>query len=68
MSLISSCKFIASLSSRLTTEDEALQLQSARLEIEDEDGEIRTYLQVKLWGKARDWCPPNVRRCGSPTI
>jgi hypothetical protein len=42
-------------SSRLTTEDEDLQLQSARLEIEDKEGKIRTYLQVKYWGKARDW-------------
>lgn len=42
-------------SSRLATEDEAVQLQSARLEIEDEDGEVRTYLQVKFWGKARGW-------------
>ncbi|HKO38878.1 MAG TPA: hypothetical protein VJU14_10975 [Solirubrobacterales bacterium] len=42
-------------SSRLTTEDEAVQLQSARLEIEGEDGEVRTYLQVKFWGKTRGW-------------
>ncbi|HEU4706523.1 MAG TPA: hypothetical protein VFS64_05005 [Solirubrobacterales bacterium] len=39
----------------MTTEDEAVQLQSARLDIEGEDGEVRTYLQVKFWSKTRGW-------------
>lgn len=42
-------------SSRLTNEAETVQVQSATLAIDDEDGVSRSYIQLKWWTKKRAW-------------
>jgi hypothetical protein len=42
-------------SRRLATEDEGTQLQCAVLEIEDTDGDISYFLQVKFWTYQHGW-------------